>query len=160
MKLEKKYQSYNDLIKKHQTMKEEYRYMNNYKHKVITQTGYLEKELEHFREDFNNRQMNTCGNYNGSGNKNTRNSNENTLKTEENHNTNLDRNKQIEELEIKISELKVSVAETKEKMDNVNDDNYHYEKLNKTLKSSIKNQEIDLDELKNLIIHLKSEISR
>jgi len=79
------------------------------------------------------------------------------LRTDENCNPYLD--KQIEELEEKVVGLKVVVADVKENMDNVNDDMCHYDKRNKMLKNALKNQDKELDDLKQECLMLKQHLN-
>ena len=121
-------------------MRNEIKYLSSYNHMVITQTGHLEKELQHFREDFS--QQNTKTNTLPS------------LKTEENINTFYDTH--IDELNQKLSVFKLKVAELEEKMDNVNDDAMEIEKINKLLKEKIKLVDHDFEEIKKEKLSLKN----
>ena len=142
LKLNDKNHKYKESIKKNEQMKNEYKYIYNYNHKVIIQTGYLERELENFRQDFKKHytKVKTLQNL--------------TIKSEDNDNSYNDT--QIDELIQKISFYKLKIAGDKEKLDNINDDFVSSEKKNIHLKEKIKILDQKIEELTKEKSNLKS----
>ncbi len=140
--IDRKYQYYNELVKKNSQLKEEVKFINNYKNKLITETGYLEKGIETFKEESYLR-------------KNSR-----PLNTEFNIGKTLSLDYQLEELEQEYSQLKLKIAEAKENMDNANDDQVGFQTMNNHLKNQLTILEKDFEDLQKEKYYLKSLLKK